>query len=113
MDLTNRTTLVTGASRGIGREIALGFARAGAHVVLAARDKERLAAVAAEIEQLPGTSEVVTLDVSDANAVRQVIDGVVARHGRLGRALQQRRGEHRTRAGGRGPRPKRSPACRQ
>ena len=83
MDLTNRTTLVTGASRGIGREIALGFARAGAHVVLAARDKERLAAVAAEIEQLPGTSEVVTLDVSDANAVRQVIDGVVARHGRL------------------------------
>ena len=83
MDLTNRTALVTGASRGIGREIALGFARDGAHVVLAARDKERLAAVAAEIEQLPGTSEVATLDVSDANAVRHVIDGVVARHGRL------------------------------
>ena len=83
MDLTNRIALVTGASRGIGRAIALGFALAGAHVVLAARDKERLAAVAAEIEQLPGTSEVVTLDVSDANAVRQVIDGVVARHGRL------------------------------
>ena len=83
MDLTNRIALVTGASRGIGREIALGFARAGAHVVLAARDESRLKAVAAEIAESSGTSDVVTLDVGDAHAVRQVIDGVVARHGRL------------------------------
>ena len=83
MSLANRIALVTGASRGIGREIALGYARAGAHVILAARDEERLAGVAAEIDGLSGTSDVVQLDVSDAAAVQQAIDGVVARHGRL------------------------------
>ncbi len=83
MSLAGRIAMVTGASRGIGREIALGFARAGAHVVLTARDEARLTAVAAEIDDLSGSSDVVRLDVSDAAAVQRVIDGVVARHGRL------------------------------
>ena len=83
MSLENRIALVTGASRGIGREIALGYAQAGAHVILAARDAERLAGVAAEIEGLAGTSDVVQLDVSDVAAVQRAIDDVVARHGRL------------------------------
>ena len=83
MSLAGRIALVTGASRGIGREIALGYARDGAHVILTARDEARLAAVASEINELPGTSEIVPLDVSDSDAVRQVIAGVVARHGRL------------------------------
>ncbi len=84
MGLVNRITLVTGASRGIGREVALGFARAGALVVLAARDRARLDGVAAEIDALPsGAADVVELDVSDPAAVRRAIDGVVRRHGRL------------------------------
>ncbi len=83
MSLAGRIAMVTGASRGIGREIALGYARAGAHVVLAARDEARLTAVAAEIDDLSGSSDIVRLDVSDSAAVQQVIDGVVARHGRL------------------------------
>ncbi len=83
MSLAGRIAMVTGASRGIGREIALGYARAGAHVILAARDEARLTAVAAEIDDLSGSSDIVRLDVSDSAAVQQVIDGVVARHGRL------------------------------
>lgn len=83
MSLANRIAIVTGASRGIGREIALGYARAGAHVILAARDEARLAAVASEIDELSGTSDVEPLDVSDAADVHRVIDSVVARHGRL------------------------------
>ena len=83
MSLAGRIAMVTGASRGIGREVALGYAHAGAHVILAARDEARLAAVAGEIDDVSATSDVVPLDVSDAAAVRDAIDGVVARHGRL------------------------------
>jgi len=83
MSLAGRIALVTGASRGIGREIALGYARAGAHVILAARDETRLATVASEISEVSGTSDVVPLDVSDTAAVRQVIDDSAQRHGRL------------------------------
>ena len=83
MSLAGRIALVTGASRGIGREVALGYARAGAHVVLAARDEARLTAVAAEIDDLSGSTEVVRMDVSDVAAVRRAIDDVVGQHGRL------------------------------
>lgn len=83
MSLAGRIAMVTGASRGIGREIALGYAHAGAHVILAARDEARLAAVAGEIDDASATSDVVPLDVADAAAVRDAVDGVVARHGRL------------------------------
>ena len=84
MSLQERVALVTGASRGIGREIALGYARAGAHVVLCARDQARLDSVAAEIEGLAsGSTEVALLDVADPAAASRVIDAVVRRHGRL------------------------------
>lgn len=83
MSLAGRIAMVTGASRGIGREIALGYARAGAHVILTARDQARLAGVAAEIDNLSGSTDVVRLDVTDAAAVQRAIDGVVAQHGRL------------------------------
>ena len=83
MRLKNRIALVTGASRGIGREISLGFAREGAHVVLTARDLERLESVATEIDLLPGSAEVAPLEVTDHGQVDDLFEDVVSRHGRL------------------------------
>lgn len=83
MNLSDRIALVTGASRGIGREIALGFARAGAHVVLTARDRERLSDVAAEIAANGGASSTHALDVTDHKAIRSAFDRVVKELGRI------------------------------
>lgn len=69
-DLTGRRALVTGASRGIGREIALAYARAGADVAVLARNAELLEGVAAEIQALGRRGVVVTADVLDADATR-------------------------------------------
>jgi NAD(P)-dependent dehydrogenase (short-subunit alcohol dehydrogenase family) len=66
--LEGRRALVTGASRGIGAEIARAMARAGAAVVLAARDEEALARVAAEIEGEGGRAVVAPTDVSEPDA---------------------------------------------
>ncbi|MDB5446001.1 MAG: short-chain dehydrogenase/reductase, partial [Phenylobacterium sp.] len=51
-DLTGKVALVTGGSRGLGRAMALGFARAGADVVVASRKLDACERVAAEIEAL-------------------------------------------------------------
>ncbi len=71
--LAGRTALVTGASRGIGRAVALGFARAGADLALAARDQAALAEVAAEVAALGRRAVVVPVDVTDREAVRAMV----------------------------------------
>ncbi len=79
-DLTGRTALVTGASRGIGRAIARGLARAGADVALSGRDEQRLAQVRAEVEDLGRRALVLPADVTDQEAcgrlVADAIDGL-------------------------------------
>src|ERR687894_2790891 len=79
-DLTGRTALVTGASRGIGRALAVGLARAGADVALSARDEARLAEVRGEVEALGRRAVVVPADVTDAEEcarlAAQAIEGL-------------------------------------
>lgn len=64
-ELTGKRAVVTGASRGIGREIALTFARAGAEVVLISRTRAALDAVADEIRVTGGTAVVEPCDIAD------------------------------------------------
>ncbi len=81
--LENRIAVVTGASKGIGRGIALALAARGARVVLAARDGVKLAQVAGEIAELGGAAEAVVTDVVDENSVERLFDSVKESHGRL------------------------------
>ena len=80
--LEGRVALVTGASRGLGRAIALTLAARGAVVVAAARG-ENAAGTVAEIAAAGGRAEPATLDVTDAASIEQVVAGVVSRHAQI------------------------------
>jgi NAD(P)-dependent dehydrogenase (short-subunit alcohol dehydrogenase family) len=68
-DLDGKVALVTGASRGIGRAIALAYADAGADVVLLARDAEKLGEVATDVTSRGRRAHIAVCDVTDAEAV--------------------------------------------
>ena len=82
-ELTGRTALVTGASRGIGRAVAVGLAAAGADLALSARDEERLREVAGEVESLGRKAVVLPADVTDADACRRLADDAIGGLGHL------------------------------
>lgn len=82
-DLAGKKALVTGASRGIGRGIAVAYARAGADVALLARNADLLADVAAEVEALGRRAVVASVDVLDADATRAATTEAIAALGGL------------------------------
>ena len=84
--LKDKIAIVTGASQGIGKAIALGLAQAGAHLVLAkfpGPRNEEIAAVKAEIETLGRKALIVQTDVSDVAQVRALMDQAVEAFGRI------------------------------
>lgn len=83
MKMKGRVAIVTGASRGIGREIALGYANQGAHVVVCARDEAKLQQLAQEIRQTGVQSVDVPADVSQETDVQSVIDLTLDAFGRI------------------------------
>ena len=83
MDLAGRIALVTGASRGIGRAIALELAEAGADLVINARGSAALDAVAAEIRARGRDVEAAPADVATEAGARLVVERAIARFGRV------------------------------
>lgn len=78
-----RVAVVTGASRGIGRAVALRLAGDGRHVVLVSRSGGPLSEVKSQIEEAGGSASVTAVDVGDAGAWHDAVEGVVRDHGRL------------------------------
>ena len=81
--LDGKVAIVTGASRGIGRAIALGFARAGADVALAARSEGDLKSLADEIEETGRRAIVVPTDVTQRDQIESLIERTSEELGRL------------------------------
>jgi NAD(P)-dependent dehydrogenase (short-subunit alcohol dehydrogenase family) len=79
----DEVVLVTGASRGIGKAVALAFAEQGAQVVLAARSAERLADVAEDVSALGSQVLVVPTDVTSHADVVALVDAALRRFGRI------------------------------
>jgi NADP-dependent 3-hydroxy acid dehydrogenase YdfG len=82
-NIDGKVVVITGASSGLGAETALLLAERGAKVVLGARRKEKLEAVAAEVEAAGGEALVVQTDVTDRAQVQALVDAAVERFGRV------------------------------
>ena len=81
--LEDKVAIVTGASQGIGRTLAIALAEAGAHSALASRTQSALNEVAAEIESMGRQALVVTTDVTDVSQIRSMVDKVQAHFGKI------------------------------
>lgn len=82
--LTNQIAVVTGASRGIGRQIALTLAREGAVVIVNYRgSKEKADEVVSEIENAGGKAEAVSCNVSDFKEAETFLSDVIKKYGRI------------------------------
>lgn len=81
--VTGRVALVTGASQGIGRACALALAEGGATVALAARNEEKLAQVAQEIQGKGGQASAFRMDVSNEDEIKSAIKTVIERFGKV------------------------------
>ena len=77
VDLSNQVAVVTGASRGIGKAIALSLAGAGAKVACIARNQEKLQATVDEIAASGGTAAAYPCDVTDSETVQKTVDAIV------------------------------------
>ena len=81
--LTGRTAVITGASKGLGKAMALALGGAGAKLALVSRNKEQLQAVAAETRKLGAVAEVFVTDVTSEEQVKQLERDVAAKFGKV------------------------------
>ena len=83
MSLSGRVALVTGASQGIGRTVALRLAKEGAAIVAAARNQEKLNELVGEITAAGGKAAAFALDVADEEQVKSTVKAVIAQFGKI------------------------------
>ena len=81
--LTDKIAIVTGASEGIGRDMAIGLAKAGADVIVCSRREEKLKEVKAEIESLGRRSEIFVLDLCKVHEIEELKAFLSNRFGRV------------------------------
>lgn len=77
-ELAGQTALVTGASRGLGKAVAIELARAGARVACVARNEQKLAETVEAIRGIGGTAEAIACDVADSPSVQRAVETVLA-----------------------------------
>ena len=83
MKLESRVALVTGASQGIGHACALALAREGATIAAAARNRQKLDQLVAEITQAGGKAQAFAMDVADEDQVKSAIKQALAELGKI------------------------------
>lgn len=83
VNLGGKVALVTGGSRGLGREMVLGLARAGANVVIASRKLDACEEVAKQVEAMGGQALAISCHTGDPASIDALIEAVWARFGRL------------------------------
>jgi NAD(P)-dependent dehydrogenase (short-subunit alcohol dehydrogenase family) len=92
--LTGKVAVITGASRGIGAAAAIAFARAGAKVVLAARDEEALRRVSDGLNEAGLVAMSVPTDVTEPSSVKRLVDFTLEKFHRLDAAFNNAGGGH-------------------
>ncbi len=81
--LKGKTVMFTGAGGGIGSEVAIGMAKAGAHVALCDINEEQLAIIQKKIEEDGGAASSFLLDVTDMDNIQKCVDAVADINGRI------------------------------
>jgi NAD(P)-dependent dehydrogenase (short-subunit alcohol dehydrogenase family) len=82
-DFTDQVVIVTGASKGLGRAIALGFAAAGARVVVSSRDQARCEEVAGEARASGGEAQAIAAHTGRAADTTALVENTLQRYGRI------------------------------
>jgi NAD(P)-dependent dehydrogenase (short-subunit alcohol dehydrogenase family) len=82
-DLTGRVSIISGIGPGLGRELALSFARAGSEVVIGARTQANLDELEVELAKEGFACLSVRTDITDAAACQHLVDATLERHGKL------------------------------
>ena len=83
-----KTVLVTGGGRGIGREIALGFAGLGANIVIAGRDQDNLNKTQTDIEALGSPCLAVPMSIREVDQVDALVDAALKQFNQIGMLAQ-------------------------
>lgn len=83
MKLENKVCIVTGASSGIGKEVAIAYAKEGAKVVACARRLEKLEELVKISEDLPGEINAMAVDVSEQADIDHMVDATIEKYGRV------------------------------
>ncbi|RKL62370.1 SDR family NAD(P)-dependent oxidoreductase [Thermoanaerobacteraceae bacterium SP2] len=83
LDFNDKVVAITGASRGIGRSIAVGFGSLGANVILISRNKEKLEETATQVKEVGGEANIIVADLTNLEQIKEVVNIIKQDYSRL------------------------------